>query len=132
MKFAMLKRKNSGDAMARIHSVISKGTVVKGDLLGDDCLRIEGTVEGNIICKNKIITSSGSLVKGQIECATIDVMGKIEGDISCSEDIILRSSCVLIGDVKARAIQVEAGAVFEGSCSIINESEITPQKEESK
>ncbi len=132
MKFAMLKRKNKGDFTSHNHSVISKGTVVRGDLSGDDCFRIEGIVEGNIICKNKIITSAGSLVKGQIECTTIDVMGKIEGDISCTEDIILRSSCVLIGDVKARAIQVETGAVFEGSCSIVNESEIAPQEEESK
>ena len=125
----MLK-KNNEPTTPGAHNVFTKGTVLKGDLLAEESLRIDGTIEGNIFCKGKIITGPDSLVRGNIECANLEIEGRLEGNISCSDVIILRSTAVLNGDIKMKIIEIEPGAVFVGSCSILTASGAVSQEAE--
>ncbi|NDW17417.1 polymer-forming cytoskeletal protein [Dysgonomonas sp. 216] len=101
-----------------IHNVLSSGTVLTGNLVTDDDIRIDGVIEGNIISKGKIIVGANGSVTGDIECYNLDLLGKVTGNVQCNEIVILRSASMLMGDILTRVIEIEPGAQFTGSCKM--------------
>ena len=101
-----------------IHNVLSGGTILTGNLVTADDMRIDGTIEGNILSKGKIIIGVKGTVSGDIECQNLDLMGKLTGNISCNEIVILRSQCSIVGDISTQIIEIEPGATFNGSCKM--------------
>lgn len=113
----MLNRKEVVSAPG-MHNVLSAGTVLTGNLVTDDDIRIDGVIEGNIVSRGKIIIGSNGSVTGDIECYNLDLMGKIAGNVQCYEVVVLRSSANMIGDIKTQTIEIEPGARFSGSCTM--------------
>lgn len=99
-----------------MHNVLSSGTVLTGNLVTDDDIRIDGVIEGNIVSQGKIIIGGNGSVKGDIECHNLDIVGKVTGNILCSEIVALRASAHVTGDIKTQTIEIEPGARFIGSC----------------
>ncbi|WP_165041794.1 polymer-forming cytoskeletal protein [Dysgonomonas sp. ZJ709] len=103
------------------HNVLAIGTVIKGDICAEEDFRIDGTIEGDITCKGKIIIGAQSSITGNIECTNIEMMGKVTGNICCTNNIILRASANLNGEIKSQTIEIEPGAIFSGTCSMLTE-----------
>ena len=51
-----------------VYTRIEKSTSIKGNLKTDSDIRIDGTMDGNIETKGKIIIGKGASVKGNILC----------------------------------------------------------------
>ena len=100
------------------HNIIASGTKLTGNINAEEDFRIDGSIEGNIACKGKVIAGVNSSIIGNIECANIELLGKIQGNILCSENIILRANSTLIGDIKTKSIEIEPGAKFDGACAM--------------
>jgi len=104
------------------HNILASGTQIKGDISAEEDFRVDGSIEGNIVCKGKIIVGTSSTITGEIRCVNIELLGQVNGNIFCSESVILRAPSFLNGDIKTKIIEIEPGAKFEGSCSMyINE-----------
>lgn len=101
-----------------MHNVLSAGTVLTGNLVTDDDIRIDGVIEGNIVSRGKIIVGGNGSVVGDIECYNLDLMGKITGNVQCYEVVVLRSTANMNGDIKTQTIEIEPGAKFSGSCTM--------------
>jgi len=99
-------------------TLISAGTVLKGDIISENDLRIDGTVKGNIKCSAKIIIGSTGLVDGNIEGVNADVTGKVQGNIVVKEFLQLRSDCNVIGNLSAAKLQIDPTATFNGQCQM--------------
>lgn len=108
-----------------MHNVLSGGTVLTGNLVTDDDIRIDGVIEGNIVSRGKIIVGNNGTVTGDIECQNLDLMGRVTGNVQCREIIVLRSSALLVGDIKTQTVEIEPGARFNGSCSMMEDSVTT-------
>ncbi len=106
---------------ANTHNILSSGTRITGDINAEEDIRIDGTVEGNITCKGKIVVGASSSVIGNIESCNIELLGQVKGNITCRERIILRASSILYGDIKTSIIEIEPGAQFEGACVMYTE-----------
>lgn len=117
----MAKIKEVIAAAANTHNILSSGTHITGDVNAEEDFRIDGTIEGNIICKGKIIIGTNSSIVGNIESTNIDLLGRVKGNIICREGIILRASSFLTGDITAGTIEIEPGAKFDGTCSMYTE-----------
>lgn len=113
--------RNEAITTSNTHNVLAIGTVIQGDIRAEEDFRIDGTIEGNITCKGKIIIGPQSSITGNIECTNIDMMGKVAGNITCTNTIILRASANVNGEIKSQTIEIEPGAIFSGSCSMITE-----------
>lgn len=107
-------------ATASTHNVLASGTRMTGDISAEEDFRIDGTIEGSITCKGKIIVGANSTITGNIECTNIEIWGLVRGNILCFENVILRASANLIGDIKTGTVEIEPGAKFEGGCSMYN------------
>ncbi|HZF65060.1 MAG TPA: polymer-forming cytoskeletal protein [Chitinophagaceae bacterium] len=99
-------------------TLISAGTTLKGDLLSDTDLRIDGTIKGNVSCSAKIIIGSTGFVDGNIEGSQADVMGKVHGNIAVKELLQLRGECSVLGNISAAKLQIEPTATFNGQCQM--------------
>ena len=107
------------------HNVISAGTFVKGDIIAEEDLRIDGKVEGNIECSKKIIIGASARITGDICCNNIDLMGSVNGTIEAKETVTLKSQVNFSGKVVTKYLNIESGAIFNGSCTMSNLTEST-------
>lgn len=104
-------------------SRISAGTVIKGEISSPSDIRIDGTVDGKIFSKGKIVVGENAFIKGSVFCAVMDFWGKMEGDIYVKDTLSLKSSSSVEGNINVRKFQVEMGAQINGSCHMISEAE---------
>lgn len=114
----MLNRKEVVPTPSGMHNVLSAGTVLTGNLVTQDDIRIDGVIEGNIISKGKIIIGNNGHVSGDVECTNLDLLGKVSGNVICEDTIVLRATANLIGDITTQVIEIEPGARFSGSCKM--------------
>lgn len=103
------------------HNTLTSGTVINGKINSEEDFRIDGIIEGEIICNGKVIVGNNSVITGNVHCSFIELLGEVTGNITCTNTVILRASSRINGDIKTKAIEIEPGASFFGACSMITE-----------
>ena len=104
-------------------SRISAGTVIKGEIQSPYDLRIDGTFEGKIQSKGRVVIGESAVIKGDIICENIDLWGKVEGNLFVKNTLALKDGCKMDGNLNISKLSVELGATFNGSCRTITEAE---------
>ena len=56
-------------------SRISAGTVIKGEIVSPSDIRIDGSFEGKIQSKGRVVIGESAMIKGDIVCDCIDLWG---------------------------------------------------------
>jgi cytoskeletal protein CcmA (bactofilin family) len=112
----MLNRKESVTNNGYTHNLVAAGTKITGNLNTESDIRIDGEVQGDLHCSNKIIVGTTGSILGKINCINADIMGKVEGIINASEKVSLTSTADLKGDIITKIISIEPGAIFYGNC----------------
>lgn len=102
-------------------NMISEGTTVKGTINSKSDIRIAGSVEGEIICKGKVILSSSAQIEGNISSVDADIAGKVRGIIKIAGKVLLRQTAQLNGDINTKSLIIEEGAFLNGSCRMSKE-----------
>src|SRR3954466_15014642 len=80
-------------------TLISSGTILKGDMRSDNDLRIDGTIHGNVSSSAKIIVGPSGFVEGNIEGTNADVSGRVTGNISVKDMLQLRAESSVDGNI---------------------------------
>jgi cytoskeletal protein CcmA (bactofilin family) len=101
-------------------NIICNGTTIKGDIATDGEIRIDGTVEGNLQAKGKVVIGASGRLTGEIVCRSADIQGKVEGKINVNELLSFKSTCVFKGDITTKQLAIEPGAIFNGTCQMSN------------
>ncbi len=104
-------------------SRISTGTVVKGEITSTNDIRIDGTFEGKIQSKGRVVVGEKAVVKGDIICTNVDFWGTMEGNFFVKDTLSLKSSSKVKGDLHIKRLQVELDAKFDGTCQMISEAD---------
>ena len=104
-------------------SRISAGTIIKGEILSPYDIRIDGTFEGKVQTKGRVVIGETADIKGDIICENIDLWGKIEGNLYVKDTLSLMEGCSVNGNLNTKRLSVELGSVFNGNCRMITEAE---------
>ena len=104
-------------------SRISAGTVIKGEILSPTDIRIDGTFEGRVQSKGRVVVGESAVIKGDIVCENVDLWGKVEGNLFVKDTLSLKEGCIVDGNLHIRRLAVELGATFNGNCKTITEAE---------
>ncbi len=104
-------------------SRISYGTVFKGEIMSPNDIRIDGTFDGQIRSKGRVVVGESAVIKGDIICNDIDLWGKVEGNIYVKDTLNLKEGCTVSGNLHIKRLSVELGATFNGNCKTITEAE---------
>ena len=104
-----------------IYNSLTHGSKIIGKVIADKDFRIDGEVDGEIICTGKVVIGAQGFLKGDMQCAVAEVLGKIEGKVDVSDTLSLRENSVLVGDVKTKILVVEPKATLHGTVSMLQE-----------
>ncbi len=99
-------------------NVVAKNTTIIGDIISEGDFRIDGTLEGNIKTKGRVIIGISGSVKGKIDAVNSDIEGKFSGDLLVQETLTIKATAIISGDVVIGKLSVEPGATFNASCSM--------------
>lgn len=94
------------------------GTRVEGNITAQNDIRIDGTVEGILNCKGKLIIGQDGKVEGQAICQNAVIEGSFKGELTVQEILDVRENANVVGEIKTGKLNVASGAVFNGNCDM--------------
>lgn len=107
-----------GDDQNQSINIISQGTTIKGDIIANGDIRIDGELSGNISAKGRLVVGPEGKIEGEIICNNVEVSGFIKGKVTASELLNMKSTSKIEGDIVTGKLSVEPGSVFTGTCSM--------------
>ena len=106
-------------------SRISAGTLIKGEIQSPYDIRIDGTFEGRVQTKGRVVIGESAFVKGDVICENADLWGKVEGNLYVKDTLSLMEGCSMEGNLHVKRLSVELGSTFNGNCRMITETEFS-------
>ncbi len=100
------------------HNTLAFGTKAIGEIQAENNFRIDGTVDGTIVCKGKVIIGNKGIIEGTLTCVSAEVMGSVKGKIFVSDTLSLKSTSKVEGEIKAKILSIEPNAIFIGTCDM--------------
>jgi cytoskeletal protein CcmA (bactofilin family) len=121
----MFSGKNKQSNTGKSHTLVSRDTEIRGDIIFDGGLFVDGSVIGNVEAKsgaNSILNLSeiGS-IEGQVRAPNIILNGTVIGDVYASERIELAAKARVTGNVYYNLIEMAIGAEINGQ--MVHEAE---------
>jgi len=111
-----------------IRTLIGEGTIIRGELLFTDGLRIDGEVQGDVIASAQehsiLVISEKARVIGKVKAGHVIINGHVTGPVQSTELLELQPKAVIVGDVKYESLEMHQGATIDG--------ELHPLKAEEK
>lgn len=107
------------NSMGRSGSYLGAGLQVKGEISGNEDLKLDSKVEGLIsIGGFRLILGPTARLDGDIIAREAIISGEVHGDISAFDRIEVTKSASIIGDLSTTKILIEEGAYFKGGIEI--------------
>ena len=101
---------------------VGSGTAITGEATFKSLLRIDGKFSGRIASPSgTLIVGAGGVVDANIEVSIATILGTVNGDIIATQRIELGRAGKLNGNIQTPSLMIEQGAVFEGSCKMIQQ-----------
>lgn len=110
--------KFNGNETSQQINILSDGTSVKGDIISNGDIRIDGEMVGNLSTKGKLVVGDRGKIEGEVQASTVEVAGFIKGKVLARELLNMKNSAKIEGDIVAAKLAVEPGAIFTGTCSM--------------
>jgi len=99
---------------------VGSGTVITGESSFKSMLRVDGRFSGRITSSSgTLIVGAGGQVDANIEVSVCTIHGVVNGDIIAGQRIELGRAAKLNGNIQTPSLVIEQGAVFEGSCKMV-------------
>ena len=99
---------------------VGGGTVVTGEANFKAMMRVDGHLSGRVSSSSgTLIVGANGKVDANIEVAIAVIHGTINGDIIASQRLELGRAAKVNGNIQTPSLIIEQGAVFEGSCKML-------------
>ncbi len=112
---------NTPEESTNSSNIISKDTVIEGNIITSGNLRIEGKVLGNITTKSKAVLGDLSKIEGKIIAQNAEIAGNLDGTIEVYELLTLKPTAIVKGDIITEKLVFEKGAQFNGKCTMLED-----------
>lgn len=109
-----LKPENNPNSL----NLINAGTEIRGDIISNGDVRIDGTLRGTVHTKARLVIGQTGIIEGDIKAQNADISGNIKGNISVDDLLSLKSTAKIQGDIITRKLIVETGGEFNGKCQM--------------
>jgi len=106
-----------------LHNVIAQGTRIVGDIETNNDMRLDGSLQGNMICRGKVVIGPQGSIVGNLDCSNCDVMGSVNGKLNVSDTLSLKATANITGEIHTKILSIEPNAVFNGTCEMLRNEE---------
>jgi cytoskeletal protein CcmA (bactofilin family) len=99
---------------------VGGGTDVTGEANFKAMMRVDGHFSGRITSSSgTLIVGNNGKVDANIEVAVAVIHGNINGDIIATQRLELGRAAKVNGNIQTPSLIIEQGAIFEGSCKMV-------------
>jgi cytoskeletal protein CcmA (bactofilin family) len=94
-------------------------SVLEGNIVFEGTLYLNGHVKGAIESRaGTIVVGEEAMIHADISVRTATIKGEIKGTVRATERLELFPPARVYGDINAPVMQIDAGVIFEGTCTI--------------
>ena len=94
--------------------MITKTTSIRGSIVGDDDLIVEGQIEGSVRIEGALTIGKEAQLKADIAARSVAISGSVEGAVDANESVKIDADSVVIGSVTTQRLTIEEGATIKG------------------
>ena len=99
---------------------VGNGTTLTGEASFKGMLRVDGGLSGRVASADgTLIVSTNGRVDANVEVAVAQIYGTVNGDITATKRIEMGRTAKVTGNIQTPALAIENGALFEGSCRMV-------------
>jgi cytoskeletal protein CcmA (bactofilin family) len=92
---------------------------IKGELIGDEDLKLEGKIEGAIsLGGHRLNVGSTAQIHADIVAREVVIAGEVIGNVNAPDRIELKKGGSVVGDLTTARLVIEDGAFFKGAIEI--------------
>lgn len=100
-------------------SVLSMDINIKGDIISDGEIHVDGHIEGDIRCRTLIIGTNAEII-GSVQADFTKIYGSLNGQLY-ARSVFLAGTARVTGDITHESLEMESGAFLEGHCRHMND-----------
>lgn len=116
--FGNMAKNTEIEPISNTLNIVGFGSEIKGEVTTTGDIRIDGTLQGNISVKGKIVIGETGRIVGNVICKQCDVIGVVEGNITTYDLLSLKANCNVQGDMLCTKLSIEPSAKFSGKCDM--------------
>lgn len=109
-------------------TIIGPSVKVKGDFNSQGDIVVDGIFEGNIKTTNSLYVGDGARVRANVEAKDGVVGGEVRGNIKLKGYLEVGPTAKIFGDIEAVSLSVARGAIINGKCTMVSETEPPAKK----
>ncbi len=87
---------------------------VRGRIDGEEDLKIEGRVEGNISLTETLFVEAEGIVRADVQARDVVISGIVLGNVTAANSVQLNPGARLVGNISAPRLIIADGAAFAG------------------
>jgi cytoskeletal protein CcmA (bactofilin family) len=99
-------------------TTIASEVEISGTIKSAGGLRIDGKLEGELICKGDAVVGKSATIKGNLTVNSAVIEGNVQGNISAQDKIDMKASARVQGDIRSKRLAVEDGVTFVGKSEV--------------
>ncbi len=100
-------------------TILGEYTSFVGNIDTEGSIKVLGKIEGDIKAGGDVYIESSASITGNIYGSNVYVSGAIKGNILTKGLLHLMTQARLHGDIEVTSIVTDEGAIFQGSCRMI-------------
>ena len=98
---------------------LGSSVTIKGQIVGDEDLQIDGKVEGPIsLHGHRLTVGRTAQLNSEVSAREVVVYGKASGNLCARERVEIKKDGEVTGDITTARISIEDGAYFKGRIEI--------------
>lgn len=106
-----------------LSGLLGAGSKFEGLINFEGTFRIDGTVYGQIICKNEspsmVIITENAIVEADIIADVVIISGMVSGNVKAVDKLEIHAPGRLEGLIYTSDFSIDDGALFQGECVMI-------------
>lgn len=111
------------DDNSQEHTLIGTGASIKGDIISEGNVRVDGNFNGNIDSKKEVILGERASIVGNITAKNVIIYGIVNGNIISNGLLEIMPTGKLYGDIEVKNVSIKEGALFQGKSRMIRNKE---------
>ncbi len=112
----------------QLDTLIGKDVLVKGNLISDGDVQINGHLDGKLETSKDVIISEQAKIKATIKANNVYVAGEVTGDIEARTKLEILETGRVNGNVTSQSLSIEPGGLLKGSSTMKETEETEPTR----